>query len=81
MKSCPDDDHKHNRVCAGHTNNSLGRILPVRSALILALAALTALIGAGLMTLGHRPDAQIVLSAAGIFAVATMFYDRIIDRN
>lgn len=77
----PRSHDDRNGACAARRDKSRGRILSVRSALIIALAVLTALIGAGLMGLGHRPDAQIALGAPGIFAVATVFYGRVIDRD
>jgi hypothetical protein len=77
MKSCSDDHRKRKDV----RYDSRKRLLSVRSALILALAILTAACAAGLMKLDHRTDAQIGLGVPGIFAVATAFYDRIIDRS
>ena len=77
MKSCSDDHRKRRDLRYG----SGKRLLSVRSALILALAVLTAACAAGIMKLGHRTDPQIGLGAPGIFAVATAFYDRIIDRS
>jgi hypothetical protein len=57
------------------------RLLSVRTALILALAILTALAAAGLLYLSHRAAPEIALSAAATLAAALVFYDRVIDRE
>ena len=33
------------------------------------------------MKLSHRPDVLILLAAPSVFAAATVFYDRVIDRG
>jgi hypothetical protein len=55
------------------------RLLSVRTALILELSVLSALGGAGLLHLAHRPIAQILLSSIGILALALKFFDSMIE--
>jgi hypothetical protein len=54
-------------------------LLSVRSALVLTLAGLAALGGAGLLYAAHRPTALIVLGAVGIFAAALKLFDSMIE--
>jgi hypothetical protein len=79
VEPCP--MHKHEGDCTCHHSKSPHGILSVRSALILALAVLTALIGAGIMKLGNCPDVLILLGTPSTFAAATVFYGRVIDRG
>ena len=55
------------------------RLLTIRSALILALAVLSALGCAGLLYLAYRPPALIVLGAVGVFAAAVKLLDSLIE--
>lgn len=54
-------------------------VLSVRSALILTLSTIAALGGGWLLYLGHSIVAQIVFSAVGVFALAVVFFDRVIS--
>ena len=54
-------------------------LLSVRSALVLALAVLEALGGAGLLLAAHRPPALIALGSIGIFAGALKLLDSLIE--
>jgi hypothetical protein len=55
------------------------KLLSVRSALVLTLAVLAALGGAGLLYLAHRPVALVVLGAIGILAAALKLFDSTIE--
>ena len=54
------------------------RLLSIRSALILTLAALTGLGGAGLLYLAHTTAALIALGGLSMFAGAAQFFDWLI---
>ena len=54
-------------------------LLSVRSALVLTVAVLAALGGAGLFYAAHRPVALTVLGAVGIFAAALKLLDSLIE--
>jgi hypothetical protein len=56
-------------------------LLSVRSALILALALLTAIGAAGLLYAAHRPVALIVLGGLGAFAAALKLLNDVIDQR
>jgi membrane protein YdbS with pleckstrin-like domain len=75
-ESLPHDQRKDNG-----DKRRTRRLLSIRTALILALAILTALAAAGFLYLSHRSVPQIALSAAATFAAAILFYDRVIDNE
>jgi len=54
-------------------------LLSVRSALVLLPAVLTALGGAGLLAVAHRPIALVVFTAVGIFGLAVAFFNNLIE--
>jgi hypothetical protein len=81
MKSPKPAGHKHRhpkreRITPGHHAR---RLLSVRSALIIELAVLAGLGGAGLLYLAHRSPVQITLSAIGIFAASLKLLDSMIE--
>ena len=55
------------------------RLLSTRSALIITLAALVGLGGAGLLYLAHRPLALVVLGAMAVFGGALRLFDSLIE--
>ncbi len=55
------------------------RLVSVRSAVVLLLALLSGLGAAVLLYLAHRSVPLIVLSSAGIVALAMQFFDGMID--
>jgi hypothetical protein len=60
-------------------NRQARGLLSVRSALVLALALLAAIGGAGLLWAAHRPPALMALGAVAIFAGALKLLDGIIE--
>lgn len=56
-----------------------GALLPVRSALVLTVAVLIGLGGAGLLYVAHRPVALIVLGGLGFFGGALKLLDSMIE--
>ena len=60
-------------------NRSSRKLLSVRSALVLILSLVSALIGAGLLYLAHQPVALIVFLAVGVFVGAVKFWDWAIE--
>jgi hypothetical protein len=55
------------------------RLFTVRSALVLQLALLTALGGAGLLLAGHRTIAQTALGSVAILGAALKLFDSLIE--
>jgi hypothetical protein len=63
----------------GSPDEDPGKLLSVRSALVLALAVLAALGGAALLYAAHRPVALVVLGAVAVCAAALKFFDSMIE--
>jgi hypothetical protein len=56
------------------------RLISVRSALVVELAVLAAVGGAGLLQAMHRSPAQLAIGGLGILAAALKLFDSLIDK-
>ena len=81
MKSRQAKVSKHERGGEGSDRRlaKRNRLLSVRSALVLSLAFLAAIGGAGLLFAAHRPTPLIVLGSVAIFASALKLIDSLIE--
>jgi hypothetical protein len=62
-----------------HRPNRSRCLFTVRSALIIELAVITGLVGAGLLLAAHRSVPLAVLGGCGILAAAIGLYDQLIE--
>jgi hypothetical protein len=80
MKSPKPAGRKHHHTKRAHRSSRRARrLLSVRSALIIQLAVLAGLGGAGLLYMAHRSPVQIALGGIGIFAASLKLIDSMIE--